>query len=143
MASQSYLAHKNNEISSNAKDQRLDVKVLAEIELRDGSHIHGMTKNMSYSGAFVEFKDAVTIMTGESCVLSITLHDKPDPDVLKMRCKVKHIRQNGVGLEIEAIDDNEINDFVFLLASKSDDPNAMLAALTSNRSVELRCDELI
>lgn len=124
------------------KDQRLNIRVEATLELDDGARMRGTTKNLSYCGAFIELKEVVTALSGEQCILSLVIHDKPEPDALKLRCSIKHFNNEGIGLYIEGIENGEIDDFVFLLANNSPDPEAMLSALSNKYSVELSCNEM-
>ena len=125
------------------RDQRLDICVEAKLELSDGSRMMGKTKNLSYRGAFIELQNLVTAITGEDCVLALVIHEKPEPDILTLRCNIKHINQKGIGVQIIAKESGDLDGFVHLLAANSSDPEGMAAVLMDSYRIEMLCNDAI
>lgn len=123
--------------SNNRRHQRLDIEASATIKLRDGQVFEGRTRNISYKGAFFEFDRASEIIQGEYCLLTIDVKDELNSMVLKLKCKVIHTHEEGVGVEIKDFYDDDYNDFVFLLANNSPDPEKFLAELSEQPEFQL------
>lgn len=123
--------------SDNRRHQRLDIEASAKIKLKNGKVFDGKTRNISYKGAFFEFDQVSEVIQGEYCLLTIDVKDALNSMVLKLKCKVVHAHEDGIGVEIKDFYDDDYNDFVFLLANNSPDPEKFLAELSEQPEFKL------
>lgn len=124
-------------ITDNRKHQRLPVEVRATIKLADGTEHKGQTTNISFSGAFVDLDASESLQTGDKCRLTLHLQDGSEPMLLNFKCKIRHVKSHGIGIEFRAIYAEDYNDFVYLMVNNSPDPDGLLEEVSKNPGIRI------
>ncbi|MGD8559234.1 MAG: PilZ domain-containing protein [Gammaproteobacteria bacterium] len=124
-------------ITENRKHQRLPIEVSATLKLADGTEYHGNTVNICFSGAFVALSDSQKLHSYERCLLTLRLQDGDEPMLLNFKCKIRHSKPNGVGVEFRAIFAEDYNDFVYLMVNNSPDPDGLLEEVSQNPGIKI------
>lgn len=133
-----YSAESNvTSITENRKHQRLPIEVPAVIKTADGAEHGGKTTNISFSGSFVELTDTGSLHAGDRCLLTLRLQEGTDPMLLNFKCRIRHIKSHGVGIEFRAIFAEDYNDFVYLMVNNSPDPDGLLDEVSQNPGIRI------
>lgn len=119
------------------KHQRLQIAVAATISVGDSTRYHGTTKNISFSGIYINCSQEKVPEVGTSCIVTLTLQDGDEPMTIKFKARVKHHKRASVGLEFQAIFAEDYNDFVYLMVNNSPDPDALLEEISRNPGIKI------
>lgn len=128
---------KVTEFIDKRKHQRLEISVAASISIGDKTVFNGTTKNISFSGAYIDVEEDAVPETGSSCIVTLTLQEGEDPVTISFKARVKHQKDSKVGLEFQAIFSEDYNDFVYLMVNNSDDPDALLEEISRNPGIKI------
>ena len=133
-----YSTDKNiTSITENRKHQRLVIEISATITLPDGTQYNGKTTNISFSGAFVEIAAPRGLRRGDRCLLTLRLQEGSEPMLLNFKCKIRHAKPHGAGIEFRAIFAEDYNDFVYLMVNHSPDPDGLLEEVSRNPGIKI------
>ncbi|MGD8570664.1 MAG: PilZ domain-containing protein [Gammaproteobacteria bacterium] len=124
-------------ITDNRKHQRLPIEVRATVKLADGTEYKGQSVNISFSGAFVEVADTQSLRAANTCRLTLHLQDGSEPILLNFKCKIRHVKSHGIGIEFRAIFAEDYNDFVYLMVNNSPDPDGLLEEVSRNPGIRI------
>ncbi len=119
------------------KHQRLEIAVAASISVGDTTRYNGTTKNISFSGIYIDCEQKNVPDIGSSCIVTLTLQEGEEPMTIKFKARVKHHKQSSVGLEFQAIFAEDYNDFVYLMVNNSPDPDALLDEISKNPGIKI------
>ena len=119
------------------KHQRLPVAVPASIKVGETETYSGTTRNISFSGAYINCAEDKVPETGTSCVVTLTLQEGPEPVTISIKARVKRFKDANVGLEFQAIFAEDYNDFVYLMMNNSPDPDALLEEISRNPGIKI------
>ena len=119
------------------KHQRLEIAVAASISVGDTTRYNGTTKNISFSGIYIDCEQKNAPEIGTSCIVTLTLQEGEEPMTIKFKARVKHHKQSSVGLEFQAIFAEDYNDFVYLMVNNSPDPDALLDEISKNPGIKI------
>ena len=128
---------KVTEFIDKRKHQRLEIAVAATISIGDKVAFSGTTKNISFSGAYIDVAQDEIPETGTSCIVTLTLQEGKEPVTISFKARVKHHKDSKVGLEFQAIFSEDYNDFVYLMVNNSDDPDALLEEISRNPGIKI------
>lgn len=119
------------------KHQRLEIAVASTIAVGDSARYHGTTKNISFSGTYINCNEEAVPEIGTSCIVTLTLQEGDEPMTIKFKARVKHQKKSSVGLEFQAIFAEDYNDFVYLMVNNSPDPDALLEEISQNPGIKI------
>lgn len=119
------------------KHQRLQISVAAQVTVGDSTKYRGTTKNISFSGAYLQLEQENVPEVGTSCIVTLTLQDGEEPVTIKFKARVKHHKGSRVGLEFQAIFSEDYNDFVYLMVNNSPDPDGLLEEISRNPGIKI------
>lgn len=129
--------HKVTEFVDKRKHQRLEITVAATINVGDTVKYKGNTKNISFSGAYIEMAEDTIPEIGSNCIVTLTLQEGEEPVTIKFKARVKHHKENKVGFEFQAIFSEDYNDFVYLMVNHSPNPDALLEEISRNPGIKI------
>lgn len=119
------------------KHQRLEIVVAATITVGESKKYFGTTKNISFSGAYINLDQETLPEIGTSCIVTLTLQEGEEPVTIKFKSRVKHHKGSKIGLEFQAIFSEDYNDFVYLMVNNSPDPDALLDEISRNPGIKI------
>ncbi len=105
------------------KHKRLSITVKTEITLPDGSVCQGESKNIGFGGMFIKTDDLTEITRDMECDASLILHESIS---IRLRCRVIHIQDDGVGFNFISINVLDYEHFKNLMVANSPDPEKLL-----------------
>ena len=124
-------------INEQRKFPRFNIQIPASIRLKDGIHYQGNTNNISNNGAFIEYGDIANITKDTHCILTLFVEGKTYSEEIKIKCIFKPGRKGGIGLEFKTMSTNDFINFIYLLSSKTSDPDRYFTELKNNPGVNL------
>lgn len=117
------------------KHMRLPIEVEAEMKT-DDSTLKGVTKNISFSGALIEFQEKTEIEIGNKCKISLIIQQNTKIQI-NFDCKVIHKINNTLGFEFISLYGLEgYENFKNLLVYNSPNPQEILDELEKNPGIE-------
>ena len=119
-------------LTERRKNQRLDIQVVARLKLSSGVVYEGVTRNLSYSGAFVELNQTVQVPRGEYCVFALEVTIASKVEEIKLICKVTHVRPEGVAVQHKAVSEQEYNKFVLFLSEHFPEANDLMQEMDAD-----------
>lgn len=119
------------------KHQRLEISVGALVTVGDSRKYKGTTKNISFSGAYIQLEQENIPEIGTSCIVTLTLQEGEEPVTISFKSRVKHHKGTRIGLEFQAIFSEDYNDFVYLMVNNSPDPDALLEEISRNPGIKI------
>jgi len=122
----------------NRKHQRLPIEIPVVIHLKDGADIKGITKNISFSGAYIQDDLMSQIAADTNCTVTLILQDGTDPTMIKFKATIIHSNQEGIGVEFNAIFAEDYNEFVYLMVNNSPDPDGLLAEVSQHPGIKIQ-----
>jgi len=128
---------KATEYVDKRKHQRLEIQVPATISIGESVAYTGTTKNISFSGSYVQCDQDSVPDIGTSCIVKMTLQEGDEPTTIKFKARVKHYKQSSVGLEFQAIFAEDYNDFVYLMVNNSPNPDELLEEISRNPGIKI------
>ncbi|WP_455376353.1 PilZ domain-containing protein [Kaarinaea lacus] len=128
---------KATDIVDKRKHQRLQIAVAARISVGDSTRYEGTTKNISFSGAYINCNQGKIPEIGTSCIVTLTLQEGDEPVTIKFKARVKHQKISSVGLEFQAIFAEDYNDFVYLMVNNSPDPDGLLEEISRHPGIKI------
>lgn len=124
-------------INEQRKYPRYDIQLPASIRLKDGVRYEGKTGNISSNGALFNFGNTSDIDPDAHCILTL-YNEKPNySEEIKIKCLFKPHTDGGVGLEFQTMSTHDFINFVFLLSSKTPDPERIFEELKNNPGIQL------
>lgn len=128
---------KVTEFVDKRKHQRLEIAVAATVSIADTVAFSGTTKNISFSGAYIQLTQDTVPELGTSCIVTLTLQEGEEPVTINFKARVKHLKESKVGFEFQAIFSEDYNDFVYLMVNNSDDPDGLLEEISRNPGIKI------
>ena len=128
---------KVTEFIDKRKHQRLKIPLAATIKVGETVSYQGTSKNISFSGAYIQCAQDTVPDIGTSCIVTLMLQDGDEPTTIKFKARVKHTRDSNVGLEFQAIYAEDYNDFVYLMVNNSSDPDGLLEEISRNPGIKI------
>ena len=122
----------------NRKHQRLSIELPVTIHLEDGTEVSGISKNISFSGSFIQYESASQIAADSSCTVTFILQEGSDPIMIKFKASIVHSKPEGVGVEFKAIFAEDYNEFVYLMVNNSPDPDGLLAEVSRHPGIKIQ-----
>lgn len=124
-------------INEQRKHPRYHIQMPASIRLKDGIHYLGKTSNISNNGAFVEYNGSINVAEETHGILTLFVEGEVYSEEIKIKCVLKPARKDGIGLEFKSMSANDFINFIFLLSSKTPNPDKYFAELKNNPGVKL------
>jgi len=122
----------------NRKHQRLSVELPVAIRFEDGTEVKGISKNISFSGSFIQHDPRSQIAVNTSCTVTFILQDGSEPMMIKFKANIVHANQDGVGVEFKAIFAEDYNEFVYLMVNNSPDPDGLLEEVSRHPGIKIQ-----
>ncbi|MCH8069699.1 MAG: PilZ domain-containing protein [Candidatus Marinimicrobia bacterium] len=116
---------------NNRKNTRLSVTRKAKLQLADGSILCGTTKNLSFSGAYVNIADKITVNPGDSCSFILILCDEPNLIEIIFKCDIVRVESEGIALQFRYIDIGDYQHFKNLMINACPEPKQLLEELNA------------
>ncbi len=114
---------------------RLELCFPVEATLPDGSVFRGETKNISFGGVLLHFKEAPALNKGDRCLLSIILHQGENPITIDFETELRHASPNGMGMQFIGFHSGQLDSyrhFKNVMVINSPDPDRLLDELHNN-----------
>ena len=119
-------------LTERRKNQRLDIRIKAGIKFKDGFEYQGLTKNISYQGAFLQLDSPMIFNEGDYCVLTLHHRNGHTEEALTLSCKIIQYRHQGVALQFKSICEDDYNKLVLLLAEFFPESDDLLAEMDND-----------
>ena len=120
----------------NRKYTRLNLDVMAEVHLPDGSCLYGETADLSLDGAFVSLAPPRGLSNGERCRLLLILKSHDNWVKTEFQASIAHVKEDGVGLRFEQANIKHHEAFLKLLIDGADNIDVLLEELSGNPRTE-------
>ncbi len=120
------------------KHTRLQVKVSAELRCSDGSSFQGVTRNLSFSGAYINLTEEHQPQSGDTCDLFLFIGENPEYITIKFKCDILRAEKEGVGLKYRYVEIDGYHHFEQLMINSSPEPHKLLEELRHSPGLELQ-----
>lgn len=114
------------------KQTRIPLEIKAELIMLDGSRHAGMTKNLSFGGAFVGFERQPEAYLDSTCTLILFLDEDASGNQIRYTCRIVHHNIGGIGLQFRSIDIDSYDHFKSLMINNSPEPELLMEELNKN-----------
>ncbi|RJQ14167.1 MAG: PilZ domain-containing protein [Nitrospiraceae bacterium] len=120
------------------KNTRLSIQLEAELHLPGDAVYRGKTKNISFSGVYLEcLKSSAIPVVNDPCTLKLILQSGPNPNIISFQCRVVRTDKSGAGIRFISVDMNGYRQFKNLLVYNSKDPDKLLDELNRNPGLDI------
>lgn len=119
------------------KNTRISLELEAELQLSGQSAYAGKTRNISFSGVYLQCMNSANIPVGETGLLKLYLQAGPVPHAITIRSQVVRTDEAGAGIRFIHIDIEGYQQLKNLMAYNSPDPDTLLAELKKHPGLEI------
>ena len=118
------------------KHMRISIEIEAEMKTDDNKVIKGLTKNISFSGVMIQFKETPEVEDGNKYKISLIIQQNSRVEI-NFKCKFIHKANNSLGFEFICLEGLEgYENFKNLLVYNSPNPQELLEELEKNPGIE-------
>ena len=120
------------------KHSRIPIELRTELTCPDGSIFHGITKNLSFGGAFVSCDESMAMPKLGDCALKLILGVGVEKESasIEIAAQVIRLSENSVGIMFLAISVDDYNHFKNLMIFNSSDPETLMSELEKHPGID-------
>ncbi|MBC8413775.1 PilZ domain-containing protein [bacterium] len=112
------------DLKNRRKHTRVKFEIDFELILSD-MKIAGMTKNLSFGGAYLICESGVNPGEGQKGTLRLILNPMPQELAISFTGRIVHVEEGGLGLKFLSIDLEGYQEFKNLMIYNSSDPDKL------------------